>query len=92
VKIEVPRLGKKQSCLSSGMGHSGVSAPSSPGELREYLGRWDKASKLARERMLAEFVKNSRNMTGPELEREFGVNVHTQQNKQHTQPHGICEG
>ena len=42
------------------------------GELREYLSRWDKASKSAREKMLAEFVKNSRNMTGPELEREFG--------------------
>jgi len=74
------------------MGHPGDSAPSSPGELRDYLGRWDKASKPAREKMLAEFVKNSRNMTGPELEREFGVNAHTQQNKQHTQPHGMCAG
>ena len=42
------------------------------GELREYLGRWDKASKPAREKMLAEFVRHSRHMTGPELEREFG--------------------
>jgi len=42
------------------------------GELREYLARWDKASKAGRERMLTDFVKHSRNMTGPELEREFG--------------------
>jgi hypothetical protein len=42
------------------------------GELRQYLGRWDKASKPAREKMLAEFVRHSRHMTGPELEREFG--------------------
>jgi hypothetical protein len=42
------------------------------GELREYLTRWDKANKATREKMLLEFVKNSRNMTGPELEREFG--------------------
>jgi hypothetical protein len=34
------------------------------GELREYLSRWDKATKGQREKMLAEFVKNSRNMTG----------------------------
>ena len=44
------------------------------GELCEYLGRWDKASKPAREKMLAEFVKNCRNMTGPELKpRFFGI-------------------
>lgn len=47
------------------------------GELREYLARWDKASKAGRERMLADFVKHSRNMTGPELEREFGNGMST---------------
>jgi hypothetical protein len=50
-------------------GHSGTLFV---GELREYLTKWDKASKPTREKMLAEFVKKSRNMTGPELEREFG--------------------
>ena len=42
------------------------------GELREYLARWDRSGKSAREKMLVEFVRNTRNMTGPELEREFG--------------------
>ena len=57
------------------MGTQHTMAPSGTlfvGELREYLARWDKASKTGRERMLTDFVKHSRNMTGPELEREFG--------------------
>ena len=45
------------------------------GELREYLARWDRSGKSAREKMLVEFVRNTRNMTGPELEREFGAAI-----------------
>jgi hypothetical protein len=40
-------------------------------ELRGTLSRWDHASRPQREKMLRDFIKSSKNMTGPDLEKEF---------------------
>lgn len=40
-------------------------------ELRGLLSKWDHSSRPQRQNILREFIKNGRNMTGPELEKEF---------------------